>query len=83
MNIFTEKNKISPSQESVTCVFDKRTGLHKFWSEYTFLAEMTKSEMKYFKDEKNLPYPINQASLLIANNRFYKKSRLTILYLIQ
>lgn len=59
MNIFTEKNKISPSQESVVCVFDKRTGLHKFWSEYTFLAEMTKSEMKYFKEEKNLPYPLS------------------------
>jgi len=53
------KNKISPSQESVVCVFDKRTGLHKFWSEYTFLAEMTRSEIKYFKEEKNLPYPLS------------------------
>ena len=58
LNIYTEKNKISPSQESVMCVFDKRTGLHKFWSEYTFLSEMTRSEMKYFKEEKNLPYPL-------------------------
>jgi len=41
------------------CVFDKRTGLHKFWSEYTFLAEMTRSEMKYFKEEKNLCYPLS------------------------
>jgi hypothetical protein len=59
MNIFTEKNKTAPSQESVMCVFDKRTGLHKFWSEYTFLAEMTRSELKYFKEEKNLPYPLS------------------------
>lgn len=59
MNIMSEKNKIAPSQESVTCVFDKRTGLHKFWSEYTFLAEMTRSELKYFKEEKNLCYPLS------------------------
>jgi len=58
MNITTEKNKIAPSQESVTCVFDKRTGLHKFWSEYIFVSEMTRSELKYFKEEKNLIYPL-------------------------
>jgi hypothetical protein len=59
LSIFTEKNKIAPSQESITCVFDKRTGLHPFWSEFTFLSEMTRSEMKYFKkDEKKLPYPL-------------------------
>lgn len=58
LNIYTEKNKLAPSQESVTCVFDKRTGLHKFWSEYTFMSEMTKSELKYFKEEKNLCYPL-------------------------
>ena len=59
LNITTEKNKNAPSQESVMCVFDKRTGLHKFWSEYTFLSEMTRSELKYFKEEKNLPYPLS------------------------
>ncbi|MDD4081893.1 MAG: ATPase domain-containing protein [Sphaerochaetaceae bacterium] len=59
MNIFTEKNKHAPSQESVICVFDKRTGLHKFWSEYTFISEMTLSERKYFKDEKHLVYPLS------------------------
>jgi hypothetical protein len=58
MNVYTEKNKLAPSQESVTCVFDKRTGLHKFWSEYTFMSEMTRSELKYFKEEKNLIYPL-------------------------
>ncbi len=59
MTIFTEKNKNAPSQESVTCVFDKRTGLHKFWSEYTFLSEMTTSEKKYYKDESKLLYPLS------------------------
>ena len=58
LGVYTEKNKIAPSQESITCVFDKRTGLHKFWSEYTFMAEMTRSELKYFKEEKNLRYPL-------------------------
>lgn len=58
MNIYTEKNKLAPSQESVMCVFDKRTGLHKFWSEYTFISEMTRSELKYFKEEKNLCFPL-------------------------
>ena len=58
LNVFTEKNKIAPSQESVTCIFDKRTGLHKFWSEYTFMAEMTRSELKYFKEENKLCYPL-------------------------
>ncbi len=58
LSIYTEKNKVAPSQESVTCVFDKRTGLHKFWSEYVFLSEMTRSETKYFKEEKNLCYPL-------------------------
>ncbi len=58
LGIYTEKNKLAPSQEAITCVFDKRTGLHKFWSEYTFMAEMTRSELKYFKEEKNLCYPL-------------------------
>lgn len=48
-----------PSQEVVTCVFDKRGGLHKFWSEYTFLVEMTPSEKKYYKDERKLLYPLS------------------------
>jgi hypothetical protein len=59
INVTTEKNKLAPSQESIMCVFDKRTGLHKFWSEYTFLSEMTRNEVKYFKDEKNLRYPLS------------------------
>jgi len=36
LNILTEKNKNAPSQESVMCVFDKRTGLHKFGASIRF-----------------------------------------------
>lgn len=59
MSLYTEKNKSAPSQEAVMCVFDKRNGLHKFWSEYTFLSEMTPSEKKYYKDENKLLYPLS------------------------
>ena len=59
LSLFTEKNKNVPSQEAVMCVFDKRGGLHKFWSEYTFLSEMTPSEKKYYKDEGKLLYPLS------------------------
>ena len=59
LTLFSEKNKQAPSRESITCVFDKREGLHKFWSEFTFLEEMTRSEKRYFKDEKNLCYPLS------------------------
>jgi len=59
MNLYVEKNKIAPSQESITCVFDKRNGLHKFWSEYIFLSEMMPSEKKYYKTEEKIPYPLS------------------------
>jgi RecA/RadA recombinase len=49
MDIYTEKNKLAPSQHAVTCVFDKKTGIHKFWSEFTFLMEPTPSEKKIYK----------------------------------
>ena len=52
-------NKIAPSQEAITCVFDKRNGLHKFWSEYTFLSEMMPSEKKYYKTEDKIPFPLS------------------------
>jgi hypothetical protein len=60
MTLYTEKNKNNvPSNESVTCVFDKRGGLHPFWSEYTFLSELTPSENKYYKTEEKLLYPLS------------------------
>jgi len=94
MSIFTEKNKNAPSQESITCVFDKRTGLHKFWSEYTFLSEMTASEKKYYKDENKLLYslPIKKSgsyvylefvdptsgSVQYTSDKFYRKDALNL-----
>lgn len=50
MHVFTEKNKLAPSQHSVTCVFDKKTGISKFWSEFYFLMEPTLSEKKIYKN---------------------------------
>lgn len=50
INVFTEKNKLAPSQHAVTCVFDKKTGLDKFWSEFYFMMEPTPSEKKIYKN---------------------------------
>lgn len=50
MHVFTEKNKLAPSHHAVTCVFDKRTGIDKFWSEFYFLLEPTPSEKKIYKN---------------------------------
>lgn len=50
MHIFTEKNKLAPSHHAVTCVFDKKTGIDKFWSEFYFLLEPTPSERKIYKN---------------------------------
>jgi len=50
MDIYTEKNKLAPSQHAVTCVFDKKTGISKFWSEFYFLMEPIPSEKKIYKN---------------------------------
>lgn len=50
MHVFTEKNKLAPSHHAVTCVFDKKTGIDKFWSEFYFLLEPTPSERKIYKN---------------------------------
>lgn len=50
MHVFTEKNKLAPSQHSITCIFDKKTGIDKFWSEFYFLMEPTLSEKKIYKN---------------------------------
>jgi hypothetical protein len=50
MHVYTEKNKLAPSQHSVTCVFDKKTGIDKFWSEFYFIFEPTLSERKIYKN---------------------------------
>ena len=57
INIMTEKNKHAPSKHSITVVFDKNTGINKFWSEYHFLSEMTPGETKVYKNKK-FPYPL-------------------------
>ena len=59
LNIFTEKNKLAPSQYSVAIVFDKKFGCIPFWSEYLFLSEKTKTERKYWPLQKPLNYPLS------------------------
>jgi hypothetical protein len=48
LDIYTEKNKHAPSKFTVRCVFDKKTGIDKFWSEFIFLSEATYTEEKLF-----------------------------------
>ncbi len=57
IDVFTEKNKIAPSKNAVTCVFDKNTGLDKFWSEFHFLYEQLPAEKKLFGTKK-MPCPL-------------------------
>lgn len=57
INVMTEKNKHAPSKHSITVVFDKSTGINKFWSEYYFLSEMTPTETKVYKNKK-FPYQL-------------------------
>ncbi len=58
INIMTEKNKFAPSKHAISVVFDKSTGINKFWSEYHFLAEQTPTEMKIYKN-KTFPYKMS------------------------
>ena len=58
LNVFTEKNKLAPSQYSVAIIFDKKFGCIPFWSEYFFLSEKTKTERKYWPLQKPLNYPL-------------------------
>jgi len=54
----TEKNKVAPSKNNVTCVFNKYSGIDKFWSEFVFLSEMTYTEKKIFKAPNKLYFPL-------------------------
>ncbi len=58
INIMSEKNKFAPSKHAVSVVFDKSTGINKFWSEYHFLAEQTPTEMRIYKNKK-FPYKMS------------------------
>lgn len=68
LDVRTEKNKLCPSGYSVSLVFDKHETIHKVYSEYLFLKEMTSTEMKITgRDAKKLIYP-----LLVQKSGAYK-----------
>lgn len=56
INCFTEKNKVCPSKAEVSIVFDKLTGINKFWSEYKFLSDLTPSEEQLAKNTTTSPF---------------------------
>jgi len=59
INIHTEKNKIAPSHVSIKCVFDKKFGILPTHSDYIFMRDMTKTEIKRTKnDAKKLTFPL-------------------------
>lgn len=69
LDIRTEKNKLCPSGYSISLVFDKHETLHKIYSEYLFMKEMTSTEQKYTgRKKEKLPYP-----LLVKDKGAYKK----------
>lgn len=57
INMITEKNKLAPSQNIVTCVFDKNHGIDKFWSEFVFLMDQLPQEKKLYGTRK-MPCPL-------------------------
>jgi len=57
MNVLMEKNKLTSSKDMITVVFSKRSGIDKFWSEFTFLNDQTPIERKVYKTAK-MPFPL-------------------------
>ena len=57
IHLHVEKNKIAPSKHNMTCIFDKHTGIDKFWTEFYYMMQKTKGEEKIFKN-KNLNFPL-------------------------
>ncbi len=57
MHVYTEKNKLAPSQFYIPLIFDKKWGIIPFYSEYHFLSEKTKTELRYWPNPKKLIYP--------------------------
>ena len=51
MNVLMEKNKLTSSKDMITVVFSKRSGIDKFWSEFTFLSQPTPVEKKVYKNK--------------------------------
>lgn len=62
MHVYTEKNKLAPSQFFIPLVFDKKWGIVPFYSEYYFLKEKTKTEKRYWPNPKKLIYPFSIVS---------------------
>jgi RecA/RadA recombinase len=59
VNIHVEKNKTAPSGSSIPLVFDRKYGAIPLLSEYLFLRDMTKTEIKLTKkNESKLTYPL-------------------------
>ena len=50
INILTEKNKCASSKNQISVIFDKRSGISKFWSEFYFLSVYTPTEVKLQRD---------------------------------
>jgi len=69
LEVYTAKNKLAPSQHAITCIFDKNTGINKFWSEYEFLSEQLPGEKKLYKG-KVMPFPL----MIKKNGSFVKLS---------
>ena len=73
VNVLIEKNKLAPSKNYVTCVFDKYKGFDKFWSEFLFISEMTYLEKKTLKKPEKLPFPLmikttgNRSTLVVID----------------
>lgn len=44
ITVYTEKCKLAPSKYALKCVFDKRYGIDKFWTEFEFLSNYTPTE---------------------------------------
>ncbi len=61
VNLFIEKNKITPSKFEIQVVFDKRSGIHPFWSELLFISKYSPSEDRLIKKKMDpfLPLGIN------------------------
>lgn len=57
MDVYTEKNKLAPSQFYIPLIFDKKWGVIPHFSEYHFLKEKTKTEKRYWPNPKKLIYP--------------------------
>jgi len=59
LELFTEKNKLAPSNYTAQVVLDKKFGIDPIISEYWFMSNMSKWEIKNTgKNESKLNYPL-------------------------